>query len=163
MASLSKAVYNMGISNTILNAEKKCFLVLLDSGNSVLAYSKFLGADIADEFDGTLKIKNIPYQDTASISDLPAAKTATQFAVVRGDSLTTAQVIPYTGATPFTGPSLSNGATVAIDSSITGDSTNNDTNLQAFLIGELSQNNQPQINANSNFLFSGATITFSES
>lgn len=163
MASLSKAVYNLGIANTIIKPEKKCFLALLNSSDEVLAYSKFLGKDIAEAFDGTLKIKSIPYQSTASITNLTAAEPATKFAVVRGDTLTEAQVLPYTGGTEFTGPSLTNKTSVDIDPSIEGDTANTSTKLQAFLIGELSANNQPQINANSNFLFSGATITFSES
>lgn len=172
MASLSKAVYNLGLQNTILDKTKKNFLALTNSNGKLLAYSKIFTGDgnlIGDFTNGQLSIAIINYQDTASV-ELASGEQATRFAVVSwpaADANMTGNVEAYTGQN-FTGPIGldKEGATVTIidedgsEGNEPAESTA--TALKAWLIGDLLNSNQPTINAASNFLFSGATVTFSE-
>lgn len=172
MASLSKAVYNLGLQNTILDPTKSNFLALLDNKGNLLAYSKiFKGTDslIGEFANGKLEIKTINYQDTASVENLTAGVQAEQFAIVSWptDAANEGTITAYTDQT-FIGPkNLGVASSVTIideDGGADGADlpTSTATALKAWLIGNLSATNMPMINAASNFLFSGATVTFSE-
>lgn len=190
MAFIAHNVYKDGIDNTILKDDNKIFLALISADfesdenggkifdkDKVLALSELRSGSglIADNDSSDLeqgqindhinKVGNfnkkvltilpIPYNRTASIID--NSGTANYFALIKytgegaahqayevdTDTLD-ANGIPETKKIFFISPSSLDVA----------------DNFEVYLIGALSSN--PTINANSNFMFGGASITFKE-
>ena len=176
MAYINSEVYGSGINNTILKSDTKVFIGLLNDSNKLLAFSELRQGngsaanndeqtsvntdDTLNNFgtynDSVLNINKISYSRTASKvaanGGLNSDETqATQFAIIKYTGTVT-EVSAYEG-TVFAGPSLGNSDVVFNEN---GSAVSNCTIL---VKGSLSS--PVTINASSNFMFAGATITFS--
>lgn len=175
MAYINSEVYGSGINNTILEANTKVFIGLLNEDNRLLAFSELRqgsGTTAANDeqtnvdTNGTLSkfgtysnsvlnINKISYSRTASKvaanGGLNADETqATQFAIIKYTGTAT-EVTAYEGSV-FAGPALSNDVVFNENGSVV-------SNCTILVKGSLSS--PVTINASSNFMFAGATITFS--
>lgn len=170
MAYINSDVYGNGISDTVLGSNNNIFIALLNEENQLLAFSeirKGAGTDVENTETATaptkinqfgtysnsvLNINKISYSRTASKVATGLDDTqATQFAIVHYTSSTTADITAYEGSV-FKGPSFGNGI-------ITLPNTGSANNCKVLVKGTLSS--PVTINASSNFMFAGATITFS--
>lgn len=173
MAFINSEIYGSGLSAKVLNDNVKTFVALVDSSEKILAYSEIrcgagdgstnISSETLKESVDTSKlnkvgsydvankrltINSIDYNRTASALTT-GSETATKFAIfkLKDGAGYSAATVSYTKDKKdygFYGPTK------------LGEYTNNDI----LISGDLSSS--VTIGANSNFLFGGATITFSE-
>lgn len=168
MAYINSDVYGNGINDTILSGSNKVFIGLLNSEGKLLAFSELRSGsgttvsnnEVTSPLDGgnfgtysnsILNINKISYSRTASkVSDQTTDPQATEFAIIKFDG-SKDKITAYEGSV-FYGPAL-NGEVIFTNN------TSKVSNCTILVRGTLSS--PVTINASSNFMFAGATITFS--
>lgn len=144
------ALTNTAIANDILKASdivaiseiRKSLGTTAINNELVSAQSKCSGNNIANYNSKVLTINNIGYSRTLSLVNSDNGGSATNFAICKLGSDNGENKVAYTGAY-FFGPICAE-----------------DSDYEVVIAGALSQT--ATLNSNSNFMFSGASITFEE-
>lgn len=172
MSKINASVYKEGINNTILDADNRVIICLINEAeDKILAYSEIrkgqgnsvTNTEITEPPSNEPLDMNSVGQFSSGEKKLtinPISYNRTKSALSDNDSDVAAKfaIIPYTGAS---------GSVESFDDGTqkyfwgpTADGLTNLNIADAYLIGDLTST--VQINSTSNFMFGGATISFSE-